>query len=404
MTSVSVELWLSAIALVLFVGQIPAIALWLARLMQGPTRMAPLRPKYAKPQHLGSVSVVVPTLNEAHRIQPCLDGLTRQGSELREVLVVDSNSTDGTADVVKAMQPTDPRFRVLTDDPLPAGWVGRPWALHYGFCHSAEAGQWVLGIDADTHPQPGLIASLLHTAEQEGYDLITLAPRFMLKGAAEWWLQPALLMTLLFRFGPAGIASDQPERVMANGQCMLIRRSLLVDLGGYSLARRSFCDDVTLARCAASQGAKVGFLDGSRLLSVRMYEGAAEVWKEWGRSLDLKDACTPAQTWGDFGYLLAVQALPWLMTILGAIALGLGYHNPVVYAATATNGGLILIRFALLIAILPSYHVGTRSGFWAFWLSPLADVAAVWRIFLSSVRTPTQWRGRTYSPSIVHGE
>jgi len=392
----SLQLWGSGLALVLLMVQIPAIAILLSRLFQGANRLQPLPPTSPTPDLLGTVSVVVPTLNEEHRIQPCLDGLTRQSYELREVIIVDSRSQDGTVDKVKAMQQRDPRFRVVTDDPLPPDWVGRPWALHNGFLNSSEQSTWVLGIDADTRPQPGLIASLVQMAEARGYDLVSLAPQFILKGAAEWWLQPALLITLLYRFGAAGSDPQNPERVMANGQCFLVRRSLLVDLGGYSSARRSFCDDVTLARNAARQGARVGFLDGANLLRVRMYEGAMEVWQEWGRSLDLKDAASGGQKWGDLGFLMAVQALPWLVLPLLTIGWIAGIHTPVLMAALGVNLGLIGMRFALLAAILSAYDRTQTSGLWAYWLSPLADPLAVLRIFLSSIRTPTRWRGRVY--------
>lgn len=390
------EIWLSGIAFMLLLMQLPAVMLLLARLLQAPRRHPPLRPTFAKPEHFAQVSVVVPTLNEADRIQPCLAGLTRQGYEVREILIVDSRSTDGTIDRVKAAQDTDPRFRCLTDDPLPAGWVGRPWALHYGFLHSADQSEWILGIDADTVPQPGLVASLLQTAEQQGYDLISLSPRFILKELGECWLQPALLMTLVYRFGAAGDQTVTADRVMANGQCFLCRRSLLVDLGGYSSARNSFCDDVTLARYAAQAGARVGFLDGAKVLKVRMYEGALETWREWGRSLDLKDAASTAQKWGDCAFLLLVQGLPLLLTMLAGLWVSLGYQTWPILLLLGLNALLLLIRFALLGAIVGSYDLSQAQASWSFWLSPLADPLAVYRIFLSSLQTPTQWRGRQY--------
>lgn len=387
---------ISAIVLLLFALQLPAVAILLSRLLKGPKRLPPLLPQAATPDLLGHVSVVVPTLNEVHRLSPCLAGLSRQSYELREVLVVDSRSTDGTGNLVKQVQRRDPRFRLMQDDPLPSGWVGRPWALHTGFLHTCERSEWVLGMDADTVPQPGLIASLIATADAAGYDLVSLAPQFILKYPGEWWLQPALLMTLLYRFGPAGADGDSSERVMANGQCFLVRRSLLSQLDGYASARSSFCDDVTLARVAAQHGAKVGFLDGSRLLRVRMYEGAGETWREWGRSLDLKDACAPAQKWGDLGFLLAVQGLPWIVTPILIGLLGLGYDSLPLRLAIGLNVMLIVIRVAMQWAILPSYDQTSGKAPWAFWLSPLADPLAVLRIFLSSTQTPTQWRGRSY--------
>jgi dolichol-phosphate mannosyltransferase len=389
-------IWLSGIALLLLLVQLPAAAILLARLLQAPRRHPPLQSKSAMPDLLGQVSVVVPTLNEAARISPCLSGLSRQNYEVREVIVVDSRSTDGTPDLVKAVQSHDPRFRLLTDDPLPPGWVGRPWALHSGFLHSSEHSEWILGIDADTQPQPGLVASLITTAASENYDLISLSPKFILKDLGEWWLQPALLITLVYRFGASGSLAESAERVMANGQCFLCRRSLLVELGGYSSARSSFCDDVTLARNAARTGAKVGFLDGANLLKVRMYEGALETWREWGRSLDLKDAASPAQKWGDLGFLVAVQGLPIMATIAGFICLGFGYRTLPILMALGLNASLLLIRFALLLGIASSYDFSQSQRHWTFWLSPLADPLAVYRIWLSSIRTPKQWRGRQY--------
>ncbi|MCM0592640.1 MAG: 2'-O-glycosyltransferase CruG [Gloeotrichia echinulata IR180] len=380
----------ASLSLLLLLLQLPATAILLSRLFKGPFRQPPIQPQQPTPDMLGIVSVVVPTLNEALRISPLLAGLSQQSYEVREIVVVDSNSQDGTPELVKATQQQDPRFRVMTDDPLPSGWVGRPWALHNGFLHSSEASEWFLGMDADTVPHPGLVAGLVQTAAAQGYDLVSLSPQFILKSPGECWLQPALLMTLLYRFDPAGINTDQPERVMANGQCFLCRRSVLAAVNGYTSARGSFCDDVTLARYIAAQGFKVGFLDGGKVLKVRMYEGAIETWKEWGRSLDLKDASPRAQIWGDLWLLCAVQGLPLL------IVLTYLFFSPSLLLL-GLNLFLLVIRFAMLLAIAPAYDRQSAKGGWLFWLSPFADPLAVLRIFLSAFRTPRQWRGREYS-------
>ncbi len=232
---------LGAISLGLLLFQGPATLILLSRLLKGPGRRPTLEPKNPTPELLGAVSVVVPTLNEVERIDPTLVGLSRQSYEVREVIVVDSHSRDGTPERVKVAAKKDPRFRLISDDPLPPGWVGRPWALHTGFLHSSPKSQWVLGIDADTQPQPGLVASLVAAAEEEGYDLVSLSPQFILRYPGEWWLQPALLITLLYRFDSAGVRMQSPERVMANGQCFLCRRSVLAQLGGYARAAGSFC-------------------------------------------------------------------------------------------------------------------------------------------------------------------
>jgi dolichol-phosphate mannosyltransferase len=392
----------STISLILLLIQLPAAAILLSRLLKGPSRRPPIEAQNPTPDILGCVSVVVPTLNEALRIGPLLAGLSRQSYEVREIIIVDSRSQDGTSDLVKAAQQKDPRFRLMTDDPLPASWVGRPWALHNGFLQSSEASEWFLGMDADTQPSPGLVAGLVKTAMAEGFDLISLSPQFILKYPGECWLQPALLMTLLYRFNPAGVNAEQPERVMANGQCFLCRRSVMATVGGYTSAGTSFCDDVTLARNIAASGYKVGFLDGAKVLKVRMYEGAMETWKEWGRSLDLKDASSRAQVWGDLWLLTSVQALP-LLVVLNSIffsphlAISPYPHLPLPpFLLLGLNVFLLVIRFAMLFAIAPSYDRTLAKGSWLFWLSPLTDPIAVLRIFLSALRTPKQWRGRNY--------
>ena len=383
-----------AAALILLALQLPMVAVLLARLLPSLRRPSPLPPgQPGIPFPPGLVSVLLPTLNEAKRLDPCLEGLHRQGAVVREVLVVDSRSQDGTREKVLQMAERDPRFRLVTDDPLPSGWVGRPWALHYGFLQSDPASEWILGIDADTRPQPGLVERLLETAQAEKLDLITLAPQFILQHWGEAWLQPALLTTLIYRYGAAGETPNLPERTMANGQCMLVRRSVLEAMNGYTLARASFCDDVTLVRQIAAAGFKVAFGDGRHLLKVRMYTSLAETWREWGRSLDLKDATPTAQLWGDIALLVLTQGIPLLAVGGLGIKAGLGLPFSLTeQVLLGLNLGLVALRLGVLAGIRGSY----QDPPWTFWVSPLADPLAVLRVILSALSRPRSWRGRTY--------
>ncbi len=395
------------IALTLIALQLPATCLLLSRLLRGARRQRPLQPRFnpTDPADQAIVSILVPTLNEAHRVEPCLIGLSGQGEAVREILVVDSHSTDGTPAKVAALAQKDARIRLITDEALPDGWVGRPWALHTGFLQSDANSDWVLGVDADTRPQPGLVASLLHEAQTQDYDMLSLSPRFMLGTAGEWWLQPALLMTLIYRFDSAGVQLPGAERTMANGQCFLSRRTVLAELKGYSCAASSFCDDVTLVRAAARLGFKVGFLDGAEVISVRMYEGMAETWSGWGRSLDLKDSISRGQLWSDLWLLISTQALP--LPLLAVALLGIRLYgwqsvgSLMLLVAIALNTLLLLIRCGMQAAVTNSYDWSNASFFQAlsFWLSPLADPLAVLRIILSATQRSIQWRGRTYQSS-----
>ena len=391
----------------LFLMQFPATVLLVIRLGKAAYQHPPLGPAPLKAGQfpvadgqVGSVSVVVPTLNEVHRLAACLTGLTQQGPEVAEILVVDSNSQDGTRELVAQFQQRDQRIKLLTDDPLPAGWVGRPWALQYGYMHSSPRSEWILGIDADTHPQPGLAQSLIAKAQISNHDLISLSPRFIMRHAGESWLHPALLITLLYRTDSHGATPNGGQSVLANGQCFLCRRSVLAQVGGYSSARSSFCDDVTLARNIALAGFKVGMLDGAHLLKVRMYEGAVETWHEWGRSLDLKDASSRTQLRTDLYLLGMVQAfpLPLLFTLL--FAFPASAWSLAGLSLIGLNTLLLTLRVILLFAIAHCYDRSQARAGWLFWLSPLLDPVAVLRIFLSAFHIPTHWRGRTYFPSL----
>jgi dolichol-phosphate mannosyltransferase len=374
--------------------QVPATLVLLKRLSTARDRTAPLLPLEASAEDLArlnpQVSIVIPTLNEIDRLPTCLEGLRDQAA--KEIIVVDSRSQDGTPEYVQKLQKDFPiPLKLITDDPLPDGWVGRPWALHTGFLNSDPTSEWVLGIDADTLPQKGLVASFVEKATADNFDIVSLSPKFILKTAGEQWLQPALLITLIFRFGATGDRNQFTEkRVMANGQCFLSKRAKLVELNGYELAKSSFCDDVTLARAAAQRGAKVGFLDGAALMQVRMYTSMRETWREWGRSLDLKDASTPRQTFVDCLFLTAVQGLP--LPLLIAIALWQPVPSLLMNILFWLNAFLVFIRCLLVFGIRTSY---TEVGFW-FWLSPLADPLAVIRIWISALTKPKSWRGRTY--------
>lgn len=373
----------------LAVAQAIGLCVLLLRLLPGRRRRPPVAPRLDLDGAAGTVSIIVATLDEALRVGPCLDGLVEQGSVVREILVVDSGSTDGTTALVHAATARDPRIRLLRDDPLPDGWVGKVWALQHGLNHAS--GDWVLGIDADTIPHPGLAAGALAAAIDLRYDAVSFAPRFRMATAAERWLQPALLVTLVYRFGATGMDPD-PERVMANGQCFLARRDVLDAAGGYVSARASFCDDVTLARHLARSGRRVGFLDGSRLYDVRSYTSALETWREWGRSIDLKDASSPWRQWGDVLFLLVVQGTP-ILALLAIAALRLtGHDTDGLSPVLLLSAVLVAVRVLLQRALAPSYE---RRGL-AFWLSPTADPLAAYRILLSTLRTPRSWRGRQY--------
>jgi len=372
---------LNSVVAVILLLQGAATLVLLRRLLPGLRRRAAIKPHHT-PITDTTVSVIIPTRNEAHRLEPCLVALSRQGPPLTEIIVVDSESTDGTPDLVRRASARDLRVRLEHDPPLPEGWVGKVWALQHGL--AGARGEWVLGLDADTEPNDGLVGGVVMAARQGTYDLVSFAPQFAGQSAAERLLQPAILASLVYRTGAPG-AAVASDRMLANGQCFLVRRAVLVAHGGYAPARDSFADDVRLARHFAKRGVRCGFLDGRLLFRVRSYRSVGEMWREWGRSVDLADATSPTTQGLDLALLLLTQAIP-LPLLLASLLV------PVPLWLVAVNLLIVAFRLGVLLSIAPSYEVRGVP----FYLSVLADPLAFIRVALSTFRRPYAWRGRKY--------
>jgi dolichol-phosphate mannosyltransferase len=91
-----------------------------------------------------STSVVVPCHNEAMNISPLVEGLSQTyGDYIAEIIIVNDNSSDATAEVARDLASTDSRIKLINRDP-PAG-VGR--ALRDGY--AAANGKYILSLDCD---------------------------------------------------------------------------------------------------------------------------------------------------------------------------------------------------------------------------------------------------------------
>jgi dolichol-phosphate mannosyltransferase len=353
---------------ILALAQSAAAAVVLRRLAAGRRRRPPLAAP-ADPPRATSISVVVPARDEVARIGPCLAGL-EEDPEIDEVIVVDDGSRDATAQLAERWG-----ARVVAAGEPPPGWLGKPWALQCGLL--AATGDVVVSVDADTRPRPGLARALV--AALADADLVSAGARFVCDTAGERLLHPAMLATLVYRFGPPdGARARAPARLMVSGQCTAARRDALLGAGGYAAAAGHMTDDAAHARALVRRGWTVSFRDGGDLLTVDMHESAAETWREWGRSLALPD----------------VTSAPWRAADLAVVWLTLGI--PPLRVAAGRAGPLDLALLALRwIVALPLASAYTQRGI-AYWLSPLADPPAALRLTTSALFPARSWRGRTY--------
>lgn len=333
----------------------------------------------------GRVAVIVPVIDEAARIDGCLERLCALGEEVRQILVVDGGSRDATAARVAAWAQRDARVECVDAAPIPPHWTGKAWGLEVGLRHVALDCDWVLTIDADVRTGPRLVRSLLAHARATGVEAFSVATAQRVRSSLQAALHASFLGTLVVRFGIPGHAVRDPARVQANGQCFLARRERLVATGAFVAARDSLCEDVTAARHLARCGVAVGFYEAdASLAEVTMYESAAELWRSWPRSLPLRDRLAGRSAAIGLAEVVAVQGLP---LPLFAVALAAGAD-----AAAALQLGLLAGRLGVLAGTARAY-VRRRPG---HWLAPLADPLVAARLVQSALRRRHRWRGRTY--------
>ena len=107
--------------------------------------------------------IIVPTSNEAQSIGTVLDELLRRFVDITDwdcqVLVVDANSPDGTADVVRTVQEQSGRVHLLVEERK----EGLGAAYFKGFRHSLDVlgADVVIEFDGDLQHPPSIIPQLL---------------------------------------------------------------------------------------------------------------------------------------------------------------------------------------------------------------------------------------------------
>jgi cellulose synthase/poly-beta-1,6-N-acetylglucosamine synthase-like glycosyltransferase len=227
-----------------------------------------------------TVSIVIPARNEERNLPMLLDSVMRLDWAALEVVVVDDESTDRTAEIVEsyAALETGPRIRLVRGKPKPEGWTGKNWACHQGF--EASTGKWVLFTDADTAHEPDSLRLAMRRMREHRLDLLTAAPYHRCETFWEKLMGPFHLFLLL---GTAAFSEPKPGRVFAIGQYLLFRKDAYLRQGGHERVKDVLCDDLELARHCLESGGRYRVEGRSRLYQVRMYDRFTDFVNGWRR-------------------------------------------------------------------------------------------------------------------------
>ena len=103
------------------------------------------------------MSVIVPARNEEKKIREALQSLLRQDYPDLEFIVFNDRSTDHTGSDPRGMAAEDARLQVVNITELPAGWLGKNYALYRGA--KEPTASLLLFTDADVVMEPSTLAS-----------------------------------------------------------------------------------------------------------------------------------------------------------------------------------------------------------------------------------------------------
>ena len=330
------------------------------------------------------VSVIVPVLNERNRLSPCLEGLSTQGTEVVEILVVDGGSTDGTQQLVCTFAQSDRRVCLIDATPVPDAWNGKAWGLEVGLSSASPDSDWVLTVDADVHPTAPLTNALLAQAEKAKLAALSVATLQEIEGFGEGLVHPSMLTTLVYRFGIPGNIYHHVSDVQANGQCFLFNRDALEACNGFLGTHNSVCEDITIARSLVAAGYPVGFYEAGDLITVNMYDNWRDIWRNWSRSLPMHDRFSGIHTLLGWLEVALVQALPVPLFLF--------------LVATHSRHRWLVLSEGILIAMRIGVLIGTARAYqhrpWSYWLSPLCDLPVAIELGRNALKRRHTWRGR----------
>lgn len=348
-------------------------------------------------QHPSPVSAIIPARNEEPNIAWAVASLAAQ-PEIREMIVADDQSEDRTPEILSQLQREYPKLRTLRLEDLPAGWLGKPHAAAEGA--KLASGEWLLFTDADTTHLPGSLEALLKRAEREQADLLSISPGQLVE---TWWEKAVIPLVYaqlakLYRFEE--VNDPHSTVAAANGQYILIRRSVYNSVGGWAAVRDAMLDDVALAKRVKSAGGKIIFLPGARWAQTRMYRTFKAMWSGWTKNLFLLYDRDSLKLLSAAIYMALLGALP--VTLLAAVlALAISLfrgrpHEGLPAAVLVLCIGAIAWRMRTYSRQIRALGFSRTLVVYLFLGAPLLALLLLnsWRAY--RMDRGIEWKGRTY--------
>jgi 4,4'-diaponeurosporenoate glycosyltransferase len=273
-------------------------------------------------QQQGLVSVVIPARNEAVTLPRLLRSLAGARPLVRDVIVVDDNSTDATAVVALGHGAVVIRL----DHEPPDGWTGKNYACTRGA--SVATAPLLLFLDADVVLGDAGVARLTAAHALHG-GLVSVQPYH---AVVEPYEELSAGCNLVSMMGSGAFAAWRDgRRPAAFGPCLMTSADDYARIGGHASVRGEVVEDICLAQRYAACRLPVNVFVGADAVSFRMYpRGPGQLAEGWTKNLAI--GSRSAQP------LAVIAAAAWLSACLaiGINGLGAALRIGAIGAAEAT--------------------------------------------------------------------
>jgi chlorobactene glucosyltransferase len=347
------------------------------------------------------VSVLIPARNEEKNIRRCVEAALAQDYPNFEVLVLDDRSTDSTPGILTELSKDEPRLVALFGAELPAGWAGKPHALHQAA--ESATGEWLCFVDADTFLAPNALSATLAAADRTGADMYTIMTTQVMGTFWEKAVLPLVLTALSVGFSPRKINDPRKRDAVANGQFILIKRSVYDAVGGHAAVRNQIVEDKAISEQVKWNGYRLVMADGFAMAQTRMYTSLPTLWEGWTKNIYLGLKDSPGMLLlGIFGAFLALMAALFmpLWPLLGLVSYFNGGGTPAILVVLEA-----LAVWAVLLYVRAQAAHAMRIPRWYALTTPLGAGVFAAMMFTSAWKALSgqgiRWKGRTYDPKTV---
>lgn len=318
------------------------------------------------------ISVLIPARNEEKNISTCIDSLLRLDPLPDEILILDDQSTDLTASIVRQYAEKYPKIRLISGRPLPDNWLGKNWACHQ--LAEESTGEILIFTDADNTYHSRVIEKTMGWMKIHDLDLLSAFPQQNLRSLPEKLVIPVVDM-FVYSMLPLWLTrySSYPSLSAANGQWMVFRRKAYQHMGGHDSVAAQVVEDVALARRAKRSGLKILTVSGTHAVYGRMYNNAEEVKDGFSKNLFGLTGFNTGLFFLIFFLMILTMVFPFIMILISqadyirfAVSLNLlirffltaGYNHPPL-ASIVLHPFAIIYTARIALHSWRSYYKGT---------------------------------------------